>query len=79
MVNLDTITEEDIAKAAKIDDPDEALATMMKKAGITTGDVAGVVFSDFPWEEVAYGSRVGKIREWIETERNYAEPDELEG
>ena len=78
MIDLSKITEADIDAAAKIDDVDEALAGLMAKAGITTGDVAGVVFSDdFPWAEVAYGSRVGKLREWIKTEQLYAEPDEI--
>ncbi len=37
-------------------------------AGITTGDVAGVVFSNFDWSAADLKSREAKMREYIRTE-----------
>jgi hypothetical protein len=52
-VNLDSIRDGDIAHAIAMDDLDAACRYLMDIAGISTGDVAGVCFSDldFHWPQ----------------------------
>jgi hypothetical protein len=45
-INLDAMTPELIAQAATDNDLNSALRLLQKAAGITTGDVAGIAFSD---------------------------------
>jgi hypothetical protein len=57
-----------IAAAAKIADIDEAILSVMKPNSITTGDVAGVMFSGFDWETATIKEREQKLRDWLRCE-----------
>lgn len=57
-----------IADAAKLDDVDAALLSVMKPNGITAGDIAGIMFSGFDWELAPRVEREYILREWLQFE-----------
>jgi hypothetical protein len=71
--NLDAIRDSDITAAIGMDDLDDACRHLMDIAGISTGDVAGVCFSDldFHWAKATAPERERRIRYWLRTERCY--------
>lgn len=64
-----------IAEAAKIADVDEALRHVMEPNGITTGDIAAVVFSGFDWDTATIAEREKRLRDWLRTEQQTREED----
>src|SRR5580765_55522 len=71
MIDLSKITDQDIETASKVDDLDAALVPMMDKAGITSGDVAGMVLDHEEWSKTDAPFRVDMLRKWIRTESLY--------
>ena len=73
-IDLDRITDHDIAAAVAMDDLDSACGMLQAIAGITDGGVAGVVFSDidFDWPTATARAREAMIKHWLATERGYA-------
>jgi hypothetical protein len=58
-----------------MDDLDGACAYLQGIAGITDGGIAAVCFSDvtFDWARSGLHEREAMIRNWLQTERAYAE------
>lgn len=72
---LDAIMQDDLTAAAEVDDLDAALAPLMAKAGIVTGDVGGVVFSGFDWPAAQPAERLEQLMRWMDAERAYSAAD----
>lgn len=74
-VNVDAITDDMLAEAARNPDLDAALQPLMEAAKIDTGDVAGAVFSgrSDQWPSVSEAVRMEWLRDWREAERRDAE------
>jgi len=62
----------DVFDAAAMHDLDQAVAHLQDKAGIKTGDVAGIFFSGKrPWTECEPGERCVLLMNYLKTEANY--------
>lgn len=72
----DKITDEMLAAAAKIDDIDEAVRSVMDQVGIDEGGVAGIAFSGLedPWASLSDDERLHWLEGWRDSERVYNEP-----
>ncbi len=72
-ININAITESDIATAIAMDDIDDACSYLQDIAGITDGGIAADCFSDvnFDWaRDVTKRERM--TRDWLATERAFA-------
>lgn len=72
---LNDVSHAVVVQASKLDDLDDAVAHVQKEAGISTGDAAGLFFSDAveePSEWASYSSlqRVGLLKKYLNFERN---------
>jgi hypothetical protein len=65
MIDISKITDADVEGAACVDDLDAAIRPLMDKAGITTGDIAGICFSDVKWGELGVLGRLEAIGNWL--------------
>jgi hypothetical protein len=54
-----------IAHAARMQDVDAALRSVMLHNGITTGDIAGHNFCDFNWDDATVREREQRLRDWL--------------
>lgn len=74
-IRLDAITPELIAQAAKDNDLNRAVRLLQDAAGITTGDVAGIAFSDDRneewWPTASVAARSEALRDYVEIEGFY--------
>ena len=63
--------------AAKIDDPDDAVRSIMDQVGIDEGGVAGIVFSGYRgldwWPTASHHDRLEMLHEWVRVEQIYAD------
>jgi hypothetical protein len=55
------------------DELEEACRGIQNILGVTSGDVAGVVFSGFDWNQATIEQRMDKLREYVRTEIAYAD------
>ena len=65
------MTDWQIIEAAQADTIDEALAPLMQRHGIQSGDVAAQCFSDIDdgiWEQMHGSERIAKLEEWLAVE-----------
>jgi hypothetical protein len=62
------ITDDMLADAVKIDDLDEAVASVMDQVGITEGGVAGMVFASQEWADASEEDRLALMNEWRDQE-----------
>jgi hypothetical protein len=73
------ITDAMLAAAAQIDDLDEALRSVMDQVGITSGDVAGVVFSGSRdaewWAVVSSEDRLRQLGHWRDVEQGWGDEE----
>lgn len=74
-IGVAAIKANDIGRAAHTDDVDVAVKSLQDIAGITTGDIAGIVFSDFDWNSASASERVDQLYRWIAVERRYEEQE----
>ena len=51
---------------------DDATSAIRNILGVTSGDVAGVVFSGFDWNDASIDDRQAKLRKYVKTECRYA-------
>ena len=61
-----------IMAAALQDDVDRAVSQLQEIIGVTIGDVAAQVFSNFDWSEACLTAREMKLREYLHLEETYA-------
>lgn len=76
VINLDAMTPELIAKAARDDDLNRAVRLLQDAAGITTGDVAGIAFSDHRgdeswWSAATISARTAALNDYKDIEGFY--------
>lgn len=69
------ITDDMLVQAAKIDDIDQAVASVMDQVGITDGGVAGLVldYAENWWAGADQAWRLTKLRQWQDAEQVYAQ------
>ena len=69
--NLDLVTPAVIAKAAQMDDPDDACFFLQEIVKVRQRRVAGVVFSDldFDWTTATTQERIDRLEQCLATER----------
>ncbi|MBE1295490.1 hypothetical protein RYZ18_02385 [Roseovarius sp. 10] len=65
-----------INEAAQISNPDNAIAMLMEKAEISSGDVAGQFFSEFDdlqayWTSISIEKRATLLSDYLDTEAIY--------
>ena len=65
-----------INEAAQISNPDHAIAMLMEKAEISSGDVAGQFFSEFDdlqayWTSISIEKRATLLSDYLDTEAIY--------
>jgi hypothetical protein len=78
--NLNKITAADIARAAQVDDIDDALRPLQDIAEIDDGGVAAHAFSDMEdvendWRKLSQPEREERIRDWLRLETSYCVTD----
>lgn len=77
---MSTISKIDTAKAtpnlleasSRMNDIDDAVKAIQDACGITSGDVAGIFFSDHEWESLSHAERVKLLRTYLEFEISFA-------
>jgi hypothetical protein len=73
----DNITDAMLLLAVEIDDLDEALRSVTGQVGITTGDVAGVVFSGAKdanwWKAASHDDRFTMLTQWRDSEQAWGD------
>lgn len=75
-MSVNSITEADIDEASRMADLDDAARLLQDRAGIATGDVAGIFFSGTEdpgerWVRLPLEERAGWLREYLHCERLY--------
>lgn len=76
MIDITRITDAEVEGAALVDDLDAAIRPLMDKAGITTGDVAGMCFSGVEWSDLGVLGRLEAIGNWLAHEDAFSKQGE---
>ena len=72
MIDISRITDDEVEGAACVNDLDAAIKPLMDKAGIETGDLAGIIFAAVEWDKLGFYGRLDAIGNWLAHEDAYA-------